>query len=316
MSWNTAKKRFQKDLEKYPEALRKVLLQRSSKYNLPTFPLSQRYIPRADRKNRVEDVGLASGDLVYINKGPNKGKMSSILQYAEESDAFILTDVLSKRVIPKAWWIQNQTTHLMEYPEQVPREDVSLAAKDRDENGNITYVVAEEVIYKDKYYDDRYKKWLPKRFVKHHESIEIPWPKPPTEPEEDYLGTSEGAVFERTYELQSVAKSPLPQGVLAELRNPYSTFKQKKLTEVQARKLNAPAMPLSAEQKLYLAKKAQQPEKKLEPLSEEVEDFIGTKIAEHLSKIDNPYLIAHLDALSESKIPDFEKTMKKIEESK
>lgn len=314
MSWNTAKKRFQKDLDKYPKLLREVLLKQTNKFNLPTFENST-YVPKHERKTKLEEVGLASGDMVYITEGEHKGKISSVLQYSLESDSVILTDVLSKRIIPKAWWIQNQTSHVMDYPLNIPRSHVKLAAKDRDDTGKITYVVADEVVLKDKYYDDRYKRWLPKRFVKHHETIEIPWPKPPTEIEDDRNSTTADAVFTKTYEEQSIAKSPLPKGVLAELRNPYSSYKKKILTDVQARKLTAPTMPLSTEQKIYLAKKSQQPEKKLEPLSQEVKDFIGTKIAEHFAKIENPALLTHLDALSKSTIPDFEKTMKKISDS-
>lgn len=314
MSWNTAKKRFQKDLDRYPELIREVLVKRSNRFNLPTFE-STKYVPKHERKTKMEDVGLASGDMVYIAEGEHKGKITSVLQYSQESDSVILTDVLSKRIIPKAWWIQNQTSHVMEYPDNIPREYVKLAAKDRDDTGKISYVVADEVVYKEKYYDDRYKKWLPKRFVKHHETIEIPWPKPPTEIEDDRNSTTADAVFTKTYEDQTVAKSPLPQGVLAELRNPYSSYKKKTLTEVQARKLTAPKMPLSTEQKIYLAKKAQEPEKKLEPLTDEVKDFIGTKIAQHLAKIENPALLTHLVALSKAKVPDFEKTMKKLSEN-
>lgn len=313
MSWNTAKKRFQRDLDKYPELIREVLLKKTNKFNLPTFE-STKYVPKHERKTKLEDVGLATGDMVYVTEGEHKGKISSVLQYSLESDSVILTDVLSKRIIPKAWWIQNQTSHVMDYPLSIPRDHVKLAAKDRDDEGKVSYVVAEGVVLKDKYYDDRYKRWLPKRFVKHHETIEIPWPKPPTDIEDDAISTTADAVFTKTYEDQTVAKSPLPQGVLAELRNPYSSYKKKTLTDVQARKLTAPQMPLSTEQKIYLAKKAQQPEKKLEPLSEEVKEFIGSKIAEHLSKIENPALLTHLEGLSKSTIPDFEKTMKKIEE--
>lgn len=315
MSWNTAKKRFQKDLDRYPKALRDILLHKSGKYNLPTFKASD-YVPKKERISRLEDVKITSGDLVYVTEGEYKGKLSTVLQYIEESDSVVVTDVVSKRIIPKMWWIENQTSHLLDYPDQIPRKNVKLAAKDRDEKGNISYVVAEDIVLKDKYYDERYKQWLPRRFAKHHETIEIPWPKPPMDAKDEYLSTTEEAVFDKTYELQSVAKSPLPKGVLDELRNPYSSFKKKALTEVQARKLNAPQMPLSTEQKLYLAKKAQQPPKKLEPLSDEVETFIGEKIAQHLSKIKNPNLLAHLEALSKSTIPDFEKTMTKIEESK
>lgn len=311
MSWNTAKKRFQKDLDKYPEALRKTILAQTDRFNLPTFS-SVRYVPKKERKTRMEQVGIVTGDMVYVAEGEHKGKITPVLQYSSTSDSFLLTEILDKRVIPKAMWIPNQQSYTMEYPISIPREHGRLAAKDKDETGKVTYVVAEEVELRDKYYDDRYKKWLPRRFIKHHSNIEIPWPKPPSEPVEDELSTPPETALLKTYELQTIARSPLPEGVLNELRNPHSQYKKKTLTEFQARKLNGPQMPLSAEQKIYLAKKAQVPEEKLEDLSEEAKEFIGSKIAEHLSKIESPALKAHLEALSRQNIPDFAKTMEKI----
>lgn len=314
MSWNTAKKRFQKDVDKYPAALRKVLLDQTDKYTLPTFE-RMRYIPTHERRTTMEQVGIATGDMVYIAEGEHKGKVSPVLQYSAASDCFLLTDILAKRAIPKPMWIPNQQSFLMDYPVAIPREHVRLAAKDRDETGKVSYVVAEELIYKSKYYDDNYKRWLPRRFVKHHLNIEIPWPRPPSEPRDDELSTPKDAALLKTFELQTIAKSPLPKGLLNELRNPYSPHKKRGITEFEARKLNGVTMPLSAAQKEYLAKKSQTPEKKLTPLSEEVKDYIGAKMAEHISKIDNPALLAHLEVLSKSRVRDFETTMKKIAES-
>lgn len=301
MSWNLAKKRFQRNIDKYPEEIRRILLKENLKYNLPTFDSDETtYVPKQDRLNKLEDVGIVTGDMVYISEGKHKGKISSVLQYSSLSDSFLLTDVLKKSIIPKAMWIPNQASHLMDYPESIPKKHVKLAAKDRDEKGTVSYVVADEVIMKGKYYDDNYKRWLPRRFVKHHPSIEIPWPRPPSQPEDDALSTSKDAAYLKTHELQTIAKSPLPAGLLRELRNPYSPHKRRQLTETQARKLNAPQMPLSTEQKIYLAKKSAAPEKTVQPMSEEIQEFIGSKMAEHLSKIQNPSLLAHLEALSNS----------------
>lgn len=310
--WNTAKKRFQRDLDKYPKALRDALYKQKSKYNLPTFPLGE-YVPKDEIISGMEKVKIASGDFVYVTEGEHKGKISNVIDYMPQSDSFILSDVTGKRLIPKNLWTENQTTHLMDYPEPVPRRMVKLAAKDRDEKGKVSFVVADDVVLKSKYYDPRYRRWIPRRFVKHHELIEVPWPKPPLEPTDDYLSTTADSVFLKTYETQSIARSPVPKTVMAELRNPYSNHKKKALTEFQARRLNAPQMPLSTEQKIYLAKKAVTPEKKLQPLTHEIKDFIGERMAAHINKISNPALLTHLEALSKSTIPDFKKTMEKLE---
>lgn len=315
MSWNTAKKRFQRDIEKYPQALREVYLAKNNKFSLPTFEQKVWPVPKNQRKSKIEEIGFANGDLAYINKGEKKGTISTIFQYSPELNSVLLADVTSKRIIPKANWVEHQTSHLMDYPDYVSIDDIKIAAKDKDENGKVYYVVADEIIYKDKYYDDRYKKWLPRRFVKHHETIEVPWPNPPQEPKDDYLSTKEEAVFEKTYELQTIAKSPIPSDALPQLRNPYSKYKKRVLNEIQARKLNAPTMPMSEEQKIYLAKKAAEPKKVYKKLSDEVQDYIGSRMSEHLNKINNPALLAHLDKLSQATIPDFAKTVEKIKES-
>lgn len=313
MSWNNARKRFQRNLDRYPKALRAVYEAKQKEYTLPTFEPTIFPIPKNERKYKLEDIGFTSGDLAYITEGEHKGLVSTIFQYSSELDAVLLSDVNSKRIMPKVNWVENQTTHLMDFPDYVPRSHIKLAAKDKDENGNVYYVVANSVVYKDRYYDDRYKKWLPKRFVKHHESIEVPWPSPPQDPKDGSLSTKAEDVFEKSYELQSIAKLPVPKDALSQLRNPYSKHKSKILTDSQARRINAPDMPLSDEQKIYLAKEAQRPTKTYQRLSEEVQDYIGNRISQHLAKIDNPALLAHLDALSKTTIPDFANTMKKIE---
>ncbi|KAF8001623.1 hypothetical protein HF325_004124 [Metschnikowia pulcherrima] len=311
MSWNTAKKRFQVDLARYPQYLRPAVRAQRPVPSLPTFE-NNSYITKNEKKTTLEQVGIAPGDLAYVTEGEFKGRVSSVVRYNADNDTFMLADALEKKLTPRSMWSAQQTSYLVEIPKEFPAKHVKLAAKDRDEQGNVSYVVADQVVQKEKYYDPSYYRWLPRRFVKHHDNIEIPWPKPPVESETDALSTEQDAVFNKTYELQTIAKSPLPKGMLSELRNPYSRYKKRALTEVQARRLNAPSMPLSKEQQIYLAKKAQTPAKKLEPLSEEAQDYIGQRIAEHLAKVDHPALAAHLDAVSLAKDSGFARTMKEI----
>lgn len=306
--------RFTRNLDKYPKALRDLLHNAKSKYNLPSFPTS-RYIPAHERKSRVEDVGITTGDFVYISKGEYKGQVTSVISYADQSGCFLTHDIKAKRIIPRDNWVENQTSHLLELPVEIPEEDVKLVAKDKDEKGNVSFVVADEIVQRDRYYDDRYKRWMPRRFVKHHDNIEIPWPKPDDSYDKSPVTASERAAHFKSYELQTIGKPPFPSAVLRQLRNPYSSHKKRTLSEYEARKLNEPQMPLTTEQKIYLAKKAQTPQKKLRPLSEEVKDFIGQKMANHLSGINDPYLLAHLDSLSKTRSPDFESTMEKINQN-
>lgn len=306
------RKRFQRDLDKYVPALREHYLKRNTAMNLPTLPKAT-HLPKAEKRLTYREQEVAKGDLIYITKGQGKGKIVTVESYSKDRDSVYCSEVYQEVVVPKMYWMEGQQSHLLRIPLAIPRANFKLAAKDKDENGKTYYVVADEVVMKGVSYDDRYRQWMPRRFVKHHESVEIPWPTPP-DVKEDYLSTSQDAVLEKSYELQTIAQSPLPKGVLSELRNPHSKHKKRVLSEMEARMINGPKMPLSTEQKIYLAKKAAQPEKKLSKLSEEVEDFIGQKVADHLNKITNPALKTHLEALSNVKVPDFEKTIKKIEQ--
>lgn len=305
--------RFVKKMAKMSPQMRDHMLRERNKYILPTMPTS-RYIPREDRKIAMEDVGITVGDFVYITEGKFKGIVSKVIAHSPVLGTFKTGDATRPMIVPKDFWSESQQSHLIEFPEEIPEEHVKLASRDRDEQGNIIHIVADEVICKDRYYDQWHKRWLPRRFVKHHENIEIPWPMPENDHTDSGRSTREDVAHLKTYEMQTIAKSLLPPGVIHELRNRYSKYKRNTLTDIEARRLNEPTMPLTTEQKIYLAKKAKEPKKKLEPLGEEVKDYIGKRMADHLSKIDNPYLLAHLDALSKVQIPDFKKTMEKIEE--
>ncbi|CAN3365234.1 large ribosomal subunit protein uL24m [Diutina catenulata] len=308
MSWNSAKKRFQRDLDKLPQQLRAQWnAQLNKQYALPTLE-SYEVPDKSKKKVTAFDVGVTAGDLAYIVRGPQKGKITTVFQYMAQNDSVLMADVTEKKLLPPTRHVANQASHYTDYPKFVPRSDIRLVGKEKDESGKVGYLVAEELVLRGKYYDDRYKKWLPRRFVKHHEEVEIPWPSPPLELEDGELSTNEGAAFEKTYEMQSMARSPLPDGVINELRNKYSKHKQRKFSALHISRLQTPDMPLSKEQKLYLAKQQQKAEaaaKQAPPaeLSEEIQDFIGERVAKHIDSIESPYMLAHLEALSQQKVP-------------
>lgn len=306
--------RFVKRLDKLPPVARDKLWRDKTKHTmLPTMD-PPRYVSKKDKNLTMEQIGITKGDYIYINEGESKGKITKVLEYHSRTNEFAANDISKPLIVAPQYWAENQKSHLIDFPRSIPREHVKLAAREKDENGNITHVVANEVVYKGQYYDDRYKRWLPRRFVKHHENLEIPWPTPDKNHTASEVTTKEEVAHLKTYETQTIAKSLLPPGVLNEIRNPYSKHKKQELTDIEARRLNEPAMPLTTEQKIYLAKKAKEPKKKLEPLSEEVKDYIGQRMAQHISKIESPHLLAHLDALSKVEIPDFKRTLEKIEE--
>lgn len=285
---------------------------------LPTFESQNRdTVEEKDKKTEIQ-VGIAKGDSVYIRSGPKKGTIAEVMAYVPDSDCVMLSNSTEKRVLPKSKWPEGNTSHVVEFPKLTPRSEVWLAGKEKDENGKINYVVAKEIEFGEQYYDDKYRKWIPRRYIKHHSNIEIPWPNPPNAFEDGELSTPEHIVHEKTYELQTIGKSPFPTAALDQLRNPYSPFKRQKVTQFHLHRLAAPEMPLTKEQKIYLAKKQKdenKAQKRITPLSEEVKLFIGEKMAAHMNKIESEHLRMHLEALSKVKIPDFEKTLEAAKEA-
>ncbi|RCK59236.1 54S ribosomal protein L40, mitochondrial [Candida viswanathii] len=318
MSWVTKRTRFQKNILGLPEYLRKSLRKHQEAGSLPTlkgfFPDE---LPKSQRKTDVE-AGIMQGDLAYITTGRHKGKIVEVLAYNSLTDTVMLSGISSKKILPKMYWPEGHESYVYDFPDFVPRKDVRLAGKERDERGNISYVVAEDVELRDEYYDDRFKKFIPRRFAKYHDNIEFPWPEP-AEIHEGALSTPEHVVMERTFEFQSIAKSGIPKAALDKLRNPFSKYKKRLLSAYQVAKLKGPEMPLTKEQKIWLArseKRKIENKPKYYPLSEEVQEFIGAKMAQHLNKIESPELRLHLEGLSKRRNPDFEKTLQIIEETR
>jgi large subunit ribosomal protein L24 len=314
--WRGYTKRFQKELTRYPQSVRASLLKQQNKYALPTMEQPMAALPQHERR-RFDEVGVAAGDLAYVTEGPKKGTITRVLRYLPEYDGALLMDVTTKKIVPKSNWVENQTTHVFDFPELTPRLHFKLAAKDKDADGEVYYIVADDVAMRGRYYDARYRRWMPQRFVAHHDKIEIPWPTPEALPEgEDALGTTPDAALATTYELQTVAKPPVPPEALAQLRNPYLQYKRRYISEYQSRVVQAPPMPLLDAQRAYLAKKAitdAARARRMQPLSLEMQQYIGDRMARHLNQIDSPHLLQHLDDLSKVHIPDFALTQQKMQ---
>ncbi|KAL6454512.1 MRPL40 54S ribosomal protein L40 [Candida maltosa Xu316] len=316
MSWVRTKSRFQRNIENYKPNIKKHFDLQNEKGLLPTFRGTfPETISKSKRKTPFQ-AGIIEGDMAYVTKGPHKGKIAQVLQYSSEFNAVSLSGISSKKLIPKTFWGEGQTSHVFDYPDYIPRENVRVVGKERDENGDISYIVAEDVDMRDSYYDDRYKKFIPRRFIKHHSKIEIPWPTPAEETDGE-LSTAPNVAMEKTYEFQSIARSGTPKAALSQLRNPFSKYKKKKLSGFQVAKLNGPEMPLTIEQKIWVAKSeaqaAENAKRVYQPLSDEVQEFIGSKMADHMNKIESPALRYHLEVLASKKDYSFAQTMEKIE---
>ncbi|KAI5962147.1 MRPL40 [Candida pseudojiufengensis] len=315
MSWVVSRSRFKRDINKLPNHLKQHWIKQQEITALPTFKgfFPQR-LPKSQQKTRFE-AGITEGDLAYVTEGPHKGKIVEVLTYSPEFDSVSLSNISTKKLLPKPFWPEGHTSHVFDFPDYIPRSKVRVVGKQKDEEtGKISYIVAEGIQMKDSYYDDRYKKHIPRRFIKYHDQYELPWPNPP-KINDGVLSTPENVVLERTFEFNTIGKSSIPKQLVNQLRNPYSKFKKRTLDGLQVAKLNGPEMPLTIEQKIWLAKQAESPKKKLYPLSNEVKEFIGSKMADHMNKIESPELRHHLEILSNVKIPDYQKTLNLIEET-
>lgn len=310
MSWTTGKSRYVKDVSKLPKYLQKQFAKEQDKVALPGFKgFYPDLVPRRDQKSRFE-AGIMEGDMAYVTEGPHKGKVLEVLAYSPQYDTVSLANVTSKKLIPKPFWPEGQTSHVFDFPDFIPRKQVRVVGKEKDDEGKISYVVAEEVEMGEKYFDERFNQWVPRRYIKHHD-YELPWPQP-QKVEDGELSTSPEVMREKTFEFNTIGKSTIPKSLVNELRNPYSKYKRRTLDGLQVAKLNGPEMPLTTEQKIWLAKEAEKPKKTLQPLSEEVQDFIGSKMAEHMHKIKSPELRMHLEELSKMKTRGYEETMSAI----
>ncbi|KAI3405996.2 MRPL40 [Candida oxycetoniae] len=299
------------NIDKLPKNLQKHFLKSQDATALPTFKgFFPDKVPKSQQKTRFE-AGIMEGDLAFVTEGPHKGKIVEVLTYTPEFDSVSLSNVSTKKLMPKPFWPEGHTSHVFDFPDYVPRSKVRVVGKEKDDSGKVSYVVAENVTLGELYYDERFKEWIPRRYIKNHD-YELPWPEP-SKIEDGELSTPPATVIEKTFAFDTIGKSTIPKKLVNQLRNPYSKFKRRALDGLQVAKLNGPVMPLTVEQKIWLAKQASKPEKKLYPLSEEIQDFIGSKMAQHLNKIESPELRMHLEALSNKKCRDFEKTLQIIQ---
>ena len=246
--------------------------------DLPTVPEDRQY---KDEKDWV----FLPGDRVVIMNGECRGNIARVRSHNKETNSYLLDDNgPSRRVaVPKFYWEEGQTTHVVSMPTPVLKRDLRLVADidDPDNPGRVKTVAVENVTFKGKYYDENYRKMMPYRCVYVQPDLIIPWPKP-EEPEEGSLSTSGEAAREQTFWVDTIVKNTIPEKAFLTIRNPHSKYRRGKLTGRDIRKLVAPDMPLTETKKAYLAEKEMLRSRPKPELTEEDKIAIGEKVLEHL----------------------------------
>lgn len=279
--------RFLKQVEKRP----KHLLQHFKKYeekSMPEFLLPS--IPRiedAEKYQSEKEWKFMPGDRVVVMKGKWRGQTSIIQQHDLETNGFILDENGPTKTVPvpKQFWSEGQTSHMVTFPVAVEQKDLKLVADIDDPTvpGKTKTVAVRDIVFRGSYYDENYKKVMPYRCVAGQEDLIIPWPKP--EPKEDgELATDPDTTREQTFWFDSIVKNPIPQGALLTIRNPKSKYRRGTLTAKDIARLVAPKMPLTETKKAYIKERQElsaQPKRKL---TDEDKELIGSAVYEHFKE--------------------------------
>lgn len=222
------------------------------------------------------------GDRVMIVKGPKSGSICKVTRHGE-GGGYMLdgNGPLQNVPVPKYFWTENQTSHVVNIPRTVAGENLRLVAEVEDEKtGKLKTVAIDNLEFKGKYYDDDYKRVLKYRVVKGQPDLVIPYPRP--EPKEDGpLCTDVDTVRERTYYVDSAVKSSIPEGALLTLRNPHSKYRRGKLNKMDVKKLTPPVMPLSETKKAWYAEREERKKLPKVNITDEMKEYLGAKIKEH-----------------------------------
>lgn len=208
-------------------------------YNLPTVPPGKQY-------KTLKDWKYLPGDRVVITKpGEFYGSICKIRSHNAQCNGYELDENGPTKIIvmPKMFWQEGQTTHVMKVPQTVKREDIKLVVDIDDplKPDKVKTVMVQNVVISGSYFDKDYKKYMPYRYVHGDRDSIIPWPKPEPQ-EEGLLSTEPKAARKQTYWIDSLVTNPIPKNSIPNLRNINSKYRRGKITPQDLKKLVAPKM--------------------------------------------------------------------------
>lgn len=286
MSWlSKAGARYRLDFQKIPKhrlpKYLKLQEQTQPKFIRPQVPVdlkSDGAIPTDWSK-----LKFLVGDRVLIVDGDKKGNICKVSRHTEHG-GYVLdengpTDTV---VVPKQFWTEGQTSHVVTFPKAVTQDKIRLVAEIEDEETKELKTVAiDHLNFKTgKYFDEDYHKVVPYRSVHGQPELVIPWPRP--EPTEDGpICTEVAQVRERSYFVESIVRDSIPEDALLTIRNPNSKFRKAKLTKTQVKQLTPPTMPLTETKKAFWNEKQVLKKRSKINITDEMKSFLGKKIREH-----------------------------------
>lgn len=247
-------------------------------------------LPRIDQDDAFKsekEWKFLPGDRVVLVNGEFKGNICNITQHDKHTNGYILDENGPTKTVPvpKQFWQQGQSSHMVSFPVPVSQKDIRLVADIEDPKSPDSQktVAVRDVVFRGSYYDSDFKKVMPYRCVIGEEELIVPWPKPEYKPD-GVLATNSEVAREQTFWVESLVKNPIPAGAFSTIRNPKSKFRRGTLTAKEVARLVAPKMPLTQEKKAYIKQKEELANLPKRTLTEEDKEIVGTKIYEHFKK--------------------------------
>ncbi|CAL9735017.1 large ribosomal subunit protein uL24m [Monosporozyma servazzii] len=275
--------RVNNPVAKFAKGKEKQRIQSIPEFMRPDLPL----VDEAKKFKTEQDWKFLPGDRVVIVRGEHRGNVCMIKGRDEHTNGYLLDDNGPSKqvVVPKEYWQEGQTSHVVAVPKTMTQKDLRLVADIEDEMNpdQVKTVAVQNVVFKGTYYDEDYKKVLPYRCVLGQTDLVIPWPRP--EPVEDgNLATNPEVSREQTYWVDSVARNPIPKKAFMTIRNPRSKYRRGKISAKDLKFLVKPEMPMTESQKAALAMKEQLGEIQRPELTEEDKILISERVKSYLDK--------------------------------
>ncbi|GMM56924.1 mitochondrial 54S ribosomal protein YmL40 [Maudiozyma humilis] len=249
----------------------------------PDLPI----LPREQRFRGPRDWRFMPGDRVVVLHGEAKGNIARVTKHDTATNGFILDEFGPTKTVavPKDFWTEGQTTHMVNLPVLLRQRDLRLVAEvedPADPTGATTKTVAvANIVYKGQYYDEDYKRMMPYRCVFGQPDLIIPWPRP--EPVEDGpLATDSEVAREQTFWVDSIARGSIPQQAFVTIRNPHSKHRRGTITPADLRKLVAPDMPLTETKKAYLEEQKMLHSRPKPVLTDADKQMIGDRVRQFM----------------------------------
>ncbi|MCJ1319961.1 hypothetical protein MMC15_005297 [Xylographa vitiligo] len=217
-------------------------------------------------KDQIKDWGIVEGDRVVVVQDGHreKGKIGKVREVRKEAEECFVAGLNRADVAIPDYLLLNEVdkTPVRPYEVPIPLSGVRLVAPlPHPETGALRDVVIKELRLKRMNYAQLSGDDPPTRFIAGVKpAIQIPYPeKAPEEFEDNDIDTLRIEVEERTF-VPTLLRPPMPPGIIDELRNKYSKFRDRHEAAFIAKKIEEDRV---AEEKKRSIRKMDTPLKEL-----------------------------------------------------